>query len=451
LPRVAATPDGTFVIIWVTVSGDAGRPERRIRGQVFDSDARPLGTVFSANHSAAYLADDGPSLAVRDDGTFVVAWGQARGANYEVLVQEFAADGIPVGHPVRAGKDGYVMHTVVAVDHAGDFVVAWNDSGDVGTRVVAQRFRRGGSPVGQGFEFGSGDGHDVAPEVAGGSRGVVLGWASDEPARAFLRIFVDGVLGPRTPVGRVSSRPGGGELGLAIAEEAEGTILVARQNIRCDPEAPGCDELVSSILVQTYSADGTPLAEAHRIGGGRRRAVSRPHVTSVGSGAFTVAWTDVDITTGETFDAVQRVDASGKPVGPPVRISPAAQFVDVAGTSHGDFVLVWNPSDEGIERVVGQRYRQLWCKGHAATLGGTVGDDRLSGTDGDDVIVGRGGNDTIEGRGGRDVICGNSGDDLLVGGGQADTMDGGAGDDTIRGNATDSCTDAAGANDISCD
>jgi hypothetical protein len=266
-----------------------------------------------------------------------------------------------------------------------------------------------------------------------------------------FRIFDGVTLGPVIDAGPVVPP---GTYGPAVAVDDEGTILVARQKVRCGPSDPGCDVVASSIIVRTYSADGTPLGEAHKVAGGDRRVVSAPHVTSAGAGAFVVAWTEVERTADEFVNpriSARRVDALGTPVGAAVTTPGSADYVDVAGSGHGDFVLVWNSASREGDRVMGQRYHQLWCKRQAATLAGTRSADRLTGTDGDDVIVGRGGNDTIDGRGGRDVICGNGGDDLLVGGGQADTMDGGAGDDTIRGNATDSCTDAAGANDIFCD
>lgn len=114
------------------------------------------------------------------------------------------------------------------------------------------------------------------------------------------------------------------------------------------------------------------------------------------------------------------------------------------------------------------------CRGMAATIVGTAGDDTLNGTAADDVIVGGGGLDVILGGSGDDMICGGStrveehdgeseyqtidggaGDDIVVGGdgvdyidgsvgadllighGGLDSLYGGAGEDTLRGGPGD--------------
>jgi hypothetical protein len=77
------------------------------------------------------------------------------------------------------------------------------------------------------------------------------------------------------------------------------------------------------------------------------------------------------------------------------------------------------------------------CKGRAATLVGTPGNDKgaraLVGTDERDVIVALGGNDKIRSGKGKDIVCGAGGKDKVGAGGQSDTAVGGGGDDKLRG------------------
>ncbi|OFW65473.1 MAG: hypothetical protein A2Z12_09315 [Actinobacteria bacterium RBG_16_68_21] len=73
------------------------------------------------------------------------------------------------------------------------------------------------------------------------------------------------------------------------------------------------------------------------------------------------------------------------------------------------------------------------CRGMAATMVGTDGNDRLTGTSRDDVIVAKGGNDVVDGAGGDDTICGGAGDDVISGGNGSDWLSGGDGDDDLDG------------------
>ncbi|MCB2223497.1 MAG: SpoIID/LytB domain-containing protein [Actinobacteria bacterium] len=77
------------------------------------------------------------------------------------------------------------------------------------------------------------------------------------------------------------------------------------------------------------------------------------------------------------------------------------------------------------------------CRGQAATIVGTDGDDVLTGTNGPDVIVALGGNDIIRARGGDDVVCAGDGDDTVVGSTGVDVVDGEDGNDRLKGNDGD--------------
>jgi uncharacterized repeat protein (TIGR01451 family) len=75
------------------------------------------------------------------------------------------------------------------------------------------------------------------------------------------------------------------------------------------------------------------------------------------------------------------------------------------------------------------------CRGVAATILGTPGNDSIEGTPGRDVIVAFAGRDVIFSRGGKDLVCGNRGADVLVGGLKADSLIGGKGPDRVIGSS----------------
>jgi uncharacterized repeat protein (TIGR01451 family) len=73
------------------------------------------------------------------------------------------------------------------------------------------------------------------------------------------------------------------------------------------------------------------------------------------------------------------------------------------------------------------------CRGVAATIVGTAGDDTLVGTGGRDVIAALGGNDTVVSLAGRDLVCAGAGNDYVGAGSAADRVLGGGGSDRLLG------------------
>jgi Ca2+-binding RTX toxin-like protein len=101
------------------------------------------------------------------------------------------------------------------------------------------------------------------------------------------------------------------------------------------------------------------------------------------------------------------------------------------------------------------------CKGRAATIVGTSGNDVLTGTSGRDVVVALGGNDRVSTLGGNDLVCagagkdrvnGKGGKDRLLGQGGNDRLRGGAGKDNLRGGGgTDRCNGGPGVDKGNCE
>jgi uncharacterized repeat protein (TIGR01451 family) len=88
------------------------------------------------------------------------------------------------------------------------------------------------------------------------------------------------------------------------------------------------------------------------------------------------------------------------------------------------------------------------CRGVAATITGTPGNDILTGTGGPDVIAALGGNDTIHSLGGRDLICAGAGNDYVAAGSAADRVFGGAGRDRLLGRGGPDVIKAGAGNDV---
>ena len=88
------------------------------------------------------------------------------------------------------------------------------------------------------------------------------------------------------------------------------------------------------------------------------------------------------------------------------------------------------------------------CRGVAANVSGTPGNDVLLGTPGPDVIVAFGGADRIVSRAGRDLVCAGSGSDYVGAGSAADRVFGGAGTDRLLGRGGGDLLKGSSGNDV---
>jgi len=96
--RVAALPDGGFVVSWNGDDGPDGSPSLGIRAQVFDNDGTPASDAFivstTTQGNQAFV-----DIATLVDGRFVATWTEyIPSVGYSaVKARLFAADGTPLG------------------------------------------------------------------------------------------------------------------------------------------------------------------------------------------------------------------------------------------------------------------------------------------------------------------------------------------------------------------
>ncbi len=140
---VAMSPDGGFVVTWVSMNqdGDSGG----IYAQVYGADGTAIGGEFQVNTTTANLQQQ-PAIAMNDVGEFTIVWSSALqdGSDSAVVAQKFRADGTPVGSEfiVNTTTLNAQQSPTIAMDSAGSFTVAWvslNQDGD-GTGIYAQRY-----------------------------------------------------------------------------------------------------------------------------------------------------------------------------------------------------------------------------------------------------------------------------------------------------------------------
>ena len=154
-PKVAMDPTGDFVISWTGYVVGASNNEEQIYYQRYAFSGTQLTAQQTPASAVAGRAETNSDVAIDAAGNFIIVWQEADGSGLGIFAQEFvAANGY-------AGNGQFLANTItdenqsapsVAMDAAGDFVIAWQNFGGDGSGygVYARRFSAAG--VGQGPE-----------------------------------------------------------------------------------------------------------------------------------------------------------------------------------------------------------------------------------------------------------------------------------------------------------
>ena len=367
LPAMAAELNGDFVVVWESAGQDsAGVLQSGIFAQRFSSAGMPFAEEFQVN-SYTPSAQILPSIALDDDGDFVVAWMSAHQDGesgnlfftFSIFARRFSSTGIPlaVEFQVNSYTIGRQSFPSVAADADGDFVIAWESQGQDRYGIFLQRFSRAGVPLGAELQVNS--------YTFGQSRPAIDADADGD----FVVVWRNHVNGPPFPdlydvVARRFSSAGaplGGEFRVntnsinyvvypkpAIAAEADGDFVVTWEGVTADYCCVG-------LFARRYSSAGTPLASELEV---TRNGVGLEILLSVASGAngdFVVVW-DGSVADGSLEGIRGRhVSAAGVPIAAEFQVNSYTvgnqRFPAVATTAGGGgFVVAWSSyGGEGLE------------------------------------------------------------------------------------------------------
>jgi hypothetical protein len=166
-PAIAMDADGDFVVVWQSQLQDGAGGG--IYAQRFDATGIAQGAEFRVNSEIAN--DQGaPDVAMDAAGNFVVAWESLNqdGSSWGIFAQRYDAAGTAQGaeFQVNTLTQNQQRAPSVSMDADGDFVVAWQ--GRPGSwDVFGQQFDAAGNPVGAEFQINQASGgNQTAPDVA---------------------------------------------------------------------------------------------------------------------------------------------------------------------------------------------------------------------------------------------------------------------------------------------
>jgi hypothetical protein len=316
---VAADAAGNFVVVW-----DNDGPAPGIMMRRYNADGTPRDAVehvVAADGSQVYE----PETAMDEDGDFVVTWHGAQMS--DIRARRFTAAGVPRDAEALSVNvtTQYAVSQRVAMDAAGNFVVAWLDFPGTSYTVYFRRYAADGTPrdttelpAGAGRIDSGGYDRRLALAVApaGGFALLWEGLPSDTTPRTIYarRFAADGA--PRDPAAFRITASGLPEydLSLAVTLRDDGTMTTAWT--------------ATLLYLRRFGPDGSALdADRTRVVNLPTGPVNEPQIAIAPDGTFVVSWAEGDWATsyGPKTIRARRFSANGEPL-------DAAPLVVTAGT-----------------------------------------------------------------------------------------------------------------------
>jgi streptogramin lyase len=268
-PDVAIDADGDVMIVWTEYGSTGNRAD--VSGRRYDPQGVPQGPSFRVN-TYRPGSQDSPAVAMDAAGNGVVVWtSDIQDGNGGVYAQRFDAAGQPVGAEFRVGtsNEPWLRHSeapTVAMEDDGSFVVAWSDlRPDTWNReIYVRRYDAQGRDRGPEFRVntwtpGDQNGPSVAMDADGGFVVTWSGcWEVDGGAQEIFARRYDGQGRPESVEFRVNAYTHGRQRSGAVAMAATGEFVVAWTSDQQDPDGS------SGIYAQRFGTalNHAPLAHA---------------------------------------------------------------------------------------------------------------------------------------------------------------------------------------------
>jgi hypothetical protein len=331
-PAIAATAGGDFVVVWRSPDGDGDG----IYGQRFDSSRAAVGDQFRVNDATASTQTD-PSVAIADDGSFLVVWTGfgIDGSSTGVAARLFDSTGAALTGDVVVNSSTLLAQSAArAVTLANDnFMVVWEGSDGSITGIFGQRLLAGGAKTGAELPINEfTPGAQAAPAVAASSTGFIVTWESNQQdgdgRGVFARMF-DNAGAALSGEILVNSVTTGSQTGPRVLGLPNGDAVIAWT----DPTRDGSG---SGVYGRLLPRSGAPVGEDFQLHTTEVGSQSSP--TMALSGSFVAAWTAENVDGASTGIAAQRFGL------PPV-VSVTMDKALFAQTDTADLTVTYSAGD----------------------------------------------------------------------------------------------------------
>ncbi|MBX7166063.1 MAG: putative Ig domain-containing protein [Pirellulales bacterium] len=288
-PAVGMDSLGSFVVAWQSSDGASdGVYARR-----FNYDGTAIANEFRVNSSTTG-AQQAPSIAMNDDGAFVIGFQSANrdSSGNAAIARLYSAAGTAVTTDmiVNTTTSGNQQAVSVAIDATGQFIVAWQSASQDGNgdAVIGRRYGNTGTALAGEFQINQfTSGNQNNPSVSAASDGsFVVAWQSagqDGNSDTIVARRYDAAgaaLGNEFVVNQFTT---GSQANPSIANSDTAGFVVAWQSAAQDGN-------LDTVVARTYDAAGASLGNEFIVNGFTTGAQNNPAATIDDNGDLLIGW-----------------------------------------------------------------------------------------------------------------------------------------------------------------
>jgi hypothetical protein len=375
-PSVAMDNNGDFVIAWTSYGQNGTSGE--IFARRYGSNGLPLGSEFHVNTSTVNN-ERYPVVVMDSDGDFVITWNSilTNFSNAEVFAQRYDKNGVPQGteFQVNTYTTAIQWEPAAAMDNNGDFIITWTSNGPdgQGNGVFGQRYDSNGAPQGIEFQVNTFTRfNEQSSKVAMDSAGdFVVAWSSyghqyeGDPDGVYAQRYNSSGIRQGSEF-QINLYTTFGQNNPSIAMDDIGNFVVAWQSYLQDGRAHG-------IFAKRYDSSGNSPGSEFQVNTYTLGSQNFANIAMDSDGDFVISWqsgysnnNDQDGSQSGIF--AQRYDSSGNPQGTEFLVNTSYTtgyqlYNSAAMDSSGNFVVTWdsgysssNNQDGDKMGIFAQRY-----------------------------------------------------------------------------------------------
>ncbi|UCE37558.1 MAG: fibronectin type III domain-containing protein [Thermoplasmata archaeon] len=365
LPSTAMNSTGSFVVTW---HGAGAGDVKGIYARLYERNGSPIGTDFQVN---TYTTDTQwmSSVAMNVSGNFVIAWESSGqdGNGWGVYAQRFDRDGNPEGTEFRVNtRIPYAQcNPAVSMDSNGNFVITWEsyDQDTDGYGIYAQRYDNNGNPLGGEFRVNSYITKDQRESsVAMSSTGsFVVTWSSYGQDGSNWGVYAKRYKSNGNPEGAeflVNTHTEDVQCRPSVAMDPEGDFVIAW-------DSNGQDGGGYGVYAQRYDRNGNPMGPEFQVNTYISNYQRRPSVAMDSGGNFVITWESYGQDGSNYGIYAQQYDSVGNPLGNEFKVNTytadVQDFPSIGMDEDGNFVISWESKDQDGSSygIYAQRYNNI--------------------------------------------------------------------------------------------